>query len=211
MFKTASSQRPGFTVKERTEAPPSFLTPEHKEQGESRDSELFLHASHISWHQRSMNKWQLNATRPTFQSSNRVLHGKNERKPYRWPQSPTAPPHHTFPSMCARRTSQSSSRNDCTMHNTTNFIFCHECNGHSSRLTVNSHISLQMQALDRIFALTSVILAFPFACLGFFCRLLTLPCQHQHFGRSSSVPRLLLPHAPPVTVCITQEPCNSEA
>ena len=57
------SQRPGFTLKREifgTRAPPpSFLAPEHKERGEPSDSELSPLASHISWHKRSIDKWQL--------------------------------------------------------------------------------------------------------------------------------------------------------
>ena len=42
---------------------------EHKERGESRDSALPLPTSLISWHERSIDKWQLDATRPSSQSS----------------------------------------------------------------------------------------------------------------------------------------------
>ena len=42
---------------------------EHSEQGEPSDSELSQHASLTSWQRRSMAMWQLNATRPSSQSS----------------------------------------------------------------------------------------------------------------------------------------------
>ena len=42
---------------------------EHSERGELSDSELTQHASLISWQRRSTAMWQLNATRPSSQSS----------------------------------------------------------------------------------------------------------------------------------------------
>ena len=42
---------------------------EHKERGESSDSEVPLHTSLVSWHKRSIDKRQLNATRRNSQSS----------------------------------------------------------------------------------------------------------------------------------------------
>ena len=59
---------PLTTLKEGTEASEHLLLPsrhsEHSERGEPSDSELSQHASLTSWNERSIDKWQLNATRP---------------------------------------------------------------------------------------------------------------------------------------------------
>ena len=59
----------GFTA---VTVPPDLWHSEHKERGETRDSDLAPHASLISWHRRSIDKWQLSAT-PTSQSSRKKV------------------------------------------------------------------------------------------------------------------------------------------
>ena len=64
------------TLKRRNLGSENLLLPsrhsEHSERGEPRDFELAQHASLISWYKRSIAMWQLNATRPTSQSSRKT-------------------------------------------------------------------------------------------------------------------------------------------